>query len=156
MKKLFLGIFLIVSMHAHSMTDATLWKGAPEVFTRATQDKEVLAALENVDSSVQALAAVYAEKLAHQLTPQQKEQCVMMLTLFKAIIIKAQQLAGDNGNVLLQQEIQELGQKLYMACAPLIFSMQTESVSTKGLLGSNKGYDMSIHAMEAMINALRK
>lgn len=163
MKKLLLICSLLNLFSLNAAKDVNIWKGAPDALRQAARNKEVATNLESLGLDFTRLMKVYTEKLKPRLTPAQKKELLSMLQRARTLIKKSRELGQKNGDdEQLQEEIQAIGQELFVSYFPLLLTIQqevTEQVAVqiedevKALTG--KGYDMLDNAISSMIKVLQ-
>lgn len=163
MKKL-LGIcFLLNLASLNAAKEVNIWKGAPDALRQAAYNKEVATSLESLGLDLTRLMKVYTEKLKPKLTTNQKKELLSMLQRVRTFIKKSRELGQKDGDdQQLQEEIQAIGQELFLSYLPLLLTIQQEITSqvavqiedeVKALTG--KGYDMLDNAISSMIKVLQ-
>ena len=163
LKKLLLLASLSTLLSLNAAKEVNIWKGAPDALRQAARNKEVATSLESLGLDFTRLMKVYTEKLKPRLTAGQKKELVSMLQRARTLIKKSRELAQKDGDdQQLQEEIQAIGQELFMAYFPLLLTMQQEVTDqvalqiedeVKTLTG--KGYDILDNAISSMIKVLQ-
>lgn len=143
--------------------EVNIWKGAPDALRQAAHNKEVATSLESLGLDLTRLMKVYTEKLKPKLTTNQKKELLSMLQRARTLIMKVRELGQKDGDdQQLQEEIQAIGQELFLSYLPLLLTIQQEITSqvavqiedeVKALTG--KGYDMLDNAISSMIKVLQ-
>lgn len=163
MKKLLVTCLLLNLASLNAAKEVNIWKGAPDALRQAAHNKEVATSLESLGLDLTRLMKVYTEKLKPKLTTNQKKELLSMLQRARTLIMKVRELGQKDGDdQQLQEEIQAIGQELFLSYLPLLLTIQQEITSqvavqiedeVKALTG--KGYDMLDNAISSMIKVLQ-
>lgn len=160
MKKCIMLATLLLVSGAYGMGDEDalsnellFWQGAGKAFKMTTEDKEVKAALAQINASVYNYMLVFCKKYANILSPEQKIKFLKIANYYKMFAQTADRVvAGEELSPAKLAELQELSVECMNLLEPLMFVVATEAQEQQGETSSgNFSYTIQVGSVPVNI-----